>query len=134
MRLDVVVDEVLPHPVEAVWEALTDREAISDWLMQTAEFEPVVGTRFRMRTRNLSPDGWVRAEVTELEPPRRMVWAWSVDEHAPPTTVTFELAPHDDGTRVRLTHEGEIADGPGRLLEAGWPGRLDELKRRLAHA
>lgn len=134
MRLDVLIDEVLPHPVEVVWAALTDRDSISEWLMQTAEFEPVVGARFRMRTQNLSPDGWVRAEVTEVEPPRRMVWAWSVEEAAPPTTVTFELAPHDDGTRLRLTHEGEIADRPGGLLEAGWPVKLEDLKRRLAHA
>ena len=134
MRLDVLIDEVLPHPVDAVWAALTDRDSISDWLMQTAEFEPVVGTRFRMRTQNLSSDGWVRAEVTEVEPPRRMVWAWSVEEAAPPTTVTFELAPHDDGTLLRLTHEGEIADRPGGLLEAGWPVKLEDLKRRLAHA
>ncbi|HSB38227.1 MAG TPA: SRPBCC family protein, partial [Gaiellaceae bacterium] len=131
MRLDVLIDEVLPHPVEVVWAALTDRDSISEWLMRTAEFEPVVGARFRMRTQNLSPDGWVRAEVTEVEPPRRMVWAWSVEEAAHPTTVTFELAPHDDGTRLRLTHEGEIADRPGGLLEAGWPVKLEDLKRRL---
>lgn len=130
----MLIDEILPHPVEVVWAALTDRDSISEWLMQTAEFEPVVGASFRMRTQNLSPDGWVRAEVTEVEPPRRMVWAWSVDEAAPPTTVTFELVPHDDGTRLRLTHEGEIADRPGGLLEAGWPVKLEDLKRRLAHA
>ena len=33
MRLDLVFDELLPHPVEAVWRALTDADAISDWLM-----------------------------------------------------------------------------------------------------
>ena len=33
MKLDLVFEETLAHPVEAVWEALTNREAISDWLM-----------------------------------------------------------------------------------------------------
>ena len=43
MRLDLVVEELLPHPVEAVWRALTDDQAISDWLMRTTDFRPVVG-------------------------------------------------------------------------------------------
>jgi uncharacterized protein YndB with AHSA1/START domain len=37
VNLDVSLEEVLPHPIRAVWAALTDRAAISDWLMQTAE-------------------------------------------------------------------------------------------------
>ena len=100
MNLNVVLQEVLPHPIEAVWAALANRAAISDWLMQTAEFEPVAGTRFRIKTDRLSADGWVKAEVIEFDPPRRMVWAWSVDEVTPPTTVIFELTPEGAGTRL----------------------------------
>jgi len=37
VRLDLVLEELLPHPVEAVWRALTDAEAISDWLMPTTD-------------------------------------------------------------------------------------------------
>ena len=33
MKLDLAFDEVLPQPIEAVWRALTDARAISDWLM-----------------------------------------------------------------------------------------------------
>ena len=101
MKLDLVFEELLPHPVEAVWGALTDAAAISDWLMATTGFEPRVGARFRMKTQRLSADGWVRAEVLELDPPRRMAWAWSADGGAAPTTVTFELTPEGGGTRLR---------------------------------
>ena len=48
-----MLEELLPHPVEAVWRALTDAEAISDWLMPTTDFRPIVGERFRLRTRDL---------------------------------------------------------------------------------
>jgi hypothetical protein len=41
--------------------------------------------------------------------------------------VTFELAAEGDGTRLRLTHEGEIADEAGRIVTAGWPGVLERL-------
>jgi uncharacterized protein YndB with AHSA1/START domain len=127
MRLDVALDELLPHPIDAVWAALTDAEAISDWLMRTENFRPQVGTRFRLKTRDLSPDGWVEAQVLELDPPRRMVWAWSVDQTAPTTTVTFELTPQGDETRLTLTHVGNIDASIVERLSNGWPGRIREL-------
>jgi uncharacterized protein YndB with AHSA1/START domain len=131
MKLDLAFDELLPQPVEVVWRALTEADAISDWLMVTTDFRPQVGARFRMKTRQMSADGWVGAEVLELDPPRRMVWAWSVDGDAPPTTVTFELTPEADGTRLKLTHVGEIDPRIGGLLRDGWPGRLELLRRSL---
>ena len=131
MKLDVFLEELLPHPIEAVWAVLTDADAISDWLMATTDFEAAVGARFRMRTRHLAADGWVRAQVTELDPPRRMVWAWSSSEDGPSTTVTFELTPLADGTRLTLTHVGEIDELVGGLLRDGWPSRLELLRRYL---
>lgn len=133
MKLDLVFEKTLAHPVEAVWDALTDREAISDWLMDAPGFEPVVGTRFRLKTEHLSAAGWVKAEVLELDPPRRMVWAWWVDE-SPPTTVTFELNREGSGTRLKLKHEGEIHAGAGSLIRDGWPEKIDALRRNLERA
>lgn len=131
MNLDVDFEEVLPHPIETVWGALTDADAISDWLMATSDFRPEVGVRFRMKTGQLSQDGWVDAEVLELDPPRRMVWAWSVKDGNPPTTVTFELTAEGDGTRLRLMHAGEIDPFAGGLIRDGWPERIQLLRRSL---
>jgi uncharacterized protein YndB with AHSA1/START domain len=131
MNLDLVLDELLPHPVEDVWRALTDADAISEWLMATTDFQPRVGVRFRMKTQRLSADGWVTAEVLELNAPRRMVWSWSVNDGAVPTTVTFELAPEGDGTHLTLTHKGEIDPFVGGLLTDGWPGKIESLRRSL---
>jgi uncharacterized protein YndB with AHSA1/START domain len=132
MRLDITLDEVLPHPIEAVWAALVDPDAIADWLMPADGFQAQVGTRFRLRTSNPSADGWVDAQVLELDPPRRMVWAWSFDQTAAPTTVTFELTPEDDATRLTLTHVGDIDPSIGDRLIHGWPGRMQELALVLA--
>ena len=131
MRLDVVLEEVLPHPADAVWSALTSAESISEWLMVTTDFRADVGARFRMKTQNLSPTGWVEAEVLELDPPHRMVWAWSAGAGAAPTTVTFELTPEDAGTRLLLTHAGEIDPAIGGILLDGWPSRIELLRRSL---
>ena len=127
MRLDVTLDEFLPHPPERVWQALTDRVTISAWLMATGDFRPEVGAQFRLRTQHLSPTGWIDAEVLELDPPRRMVWAWSSNDGNPRSRVTFELAPESSGTRLRLTHEGEIEPAIGAILADGWPGRIELL-------
>jgi uncharacterized protein YndB with AHSA1/START domain len=134
VNLDVAIEEWLPHSVDEVWSALTNADVIADWLMVTADFRPRVGAQFRMKTRNLSADGWVYAEVLELDPPRRMVWAWAPAGATAATTVTFELAPDAGGTRLRLTHVGEVDPDIGRLLGEGWPSRIDLLRRNLDRA
>ena len=127
MRLSIALDERLPHPVEVVWRALTDAVAISEWLMVTPDFRPQVGARFRLKTRHLSPTGWIDAEVVELDPRQRMVWAWCSNDGNPPSSVVFELEGDVGGTRLRLTHTGEVEPVIGRLLTDGWPGRLQLL-------
>jgi uncharacterized protein YndB with AHSA1/START domain len=133
VKLDIVLEEVLPHPVEAVWGALIDRTAISEWLMHAPEFEPVVGARFRLKTEALAADGWVKAEVAELDPPRRMVWSGWLDD-ATPTTVTFDLAAEAGGTRLTVSHAGDIDPIAGGLVRSGWPGKIERLRRTLERA
>lgn len=67
--------------------------------------------------------------MTELDPPRRMAWAWSVNDGAWSTTVTFELTPGAGGTRLRLTHLGEMDPLIAGLLKEGWPSRIELLGR-----
>jgi uncharacterized protein YndB with AHSA1/START domain len=127
VKLDVECEELLPFPIEAVWTELTNAAAISDWLMVTTDFEPAVGCHFRMKTEDLSGTGWVHAEVLEVEPPRRMVWSWSAGDGNSPSTVTFELASEEGGTRLRLRHVGEFDSKVVSILRSGWPGRITAL-------
>jgi uncharacterized protein YndB with AHSA1/START domain len=103
---DAVVHEAeYPHPIELVWKALTDREAISSWLMQT-DFEPEVGRKFTFTDPNAG-EGWsgiVECEVLELDEPKRLSYSWVSGF---PTTVTFALEATADGaTRVRVQQAG----------------------------
>lgn len=131
MNLDVLFEELLPHPMEAVWAALTNPDSISDWLMATSDFRPVAGCRFRMKTQRLSTTGWVEAEVIEIDPPQRMVWSWSANDGNPPSTVTFQLVLDQGGTRLSLRHAGEIDPKIGHMLGEGWPGRITALAQTL---
>ena len=130
MKLDVAYEELLPHPIEAVWSELTDRAGISEWLMATEDFKPAVGCRFRMKRTT----GWVDAEVLEIEPRRRMVWSWSVDDGNPPSKVTFMLAREGSGTRLRLRHVGEFDPVVAGLFRDGWPGRIKALAEVIGRA
>lgn len=131
MKLDLDFEELFPHPVEDVWDAITDASSISDWLMATDDFRAELGARFRLKTEHLSPSGWIDAQVVEIDPPHRMAWSWSADPAFAPTLVIFELSADADGTRLRLTHAGEIDPVVGSLLTEGWPTRFDLLRRSL---
>jgi len=127
VRLHLVLEEDLPHPIERVWRALTDPAALAAWLMPN-DFQARVGATFRM---TYPPDpalrGRVDIQVLALEPPRRMAWAWAFREGAPPTTVVFELSPTPHGTHLRLTHSGEsIAEDIERFTR-GWHEKLAAL-------
>jgi uncharacterized protein YndB with AHSA1/START domain len=132
VKLDVAFEEMLPHPIEMVWAEITDKSAISTWLMATDDFEPAVGCRFRMKP--LSTEGLVDAEVLEFETPRRMVWSWSVDDRNPPSKVTFMLARDGARTRLRLRHVGEFDPAVAGILRDAWPGQLQALAELIGRA
>ncbi len=131
MNLDVSHEELLSHPVEAVWSQLTDAAAISDWLMATNDFKPAVGCRFRMKTEDLSTTGWIDAEVLEIDPPYRMVWSWSAKHGRAPSTVTFHLSREGVGTRLTLRHVGDFEPKVAGILRDGWPGRITALEELI---
>jgi uncharacterized protein YndB with AHSA1/START domain len=135
MKLNVLLVEDFPHPPEKVWRALTDPEALRVWLMDN-DFEPRVGKRFILRGRQVTPEfrGWNECEVLEIEPPRRMVWSWMCNENDPPGRVEFSLEQTESGTRLTLSHTGEMNAVLSSRLTQGWPVKLADLRAHLTSA
>ena len=111
MKRDFRIERSYPHPPERVWRALTDRNALSKWLMET-DFEPVLGATFRFKDKPRPGwDGITHGEVIELDPPRRLAYTWrgrpgpdqpfNID-----TVVRWTLEPDDAGTKLVLEHTG----------------------------
>ena len=128
MKFDLVFEEIFPYPLETVWRALTDSEALAAWLMPN-DFVPRIGHRFSLRSPAIP--GWLgRAEcrVLEMDPPRRMVWSWQSADAGGPTTLTFELSTVPAGTRVRLRHAGEADPTTADLIRSRWPVKLRDLQ------
>jgi uncharacterized protein YndB with AHSA1/START domain len=77
MKRDLHFEVTYPHPPEKVWRALTDPQAIAQWLMEN-NFEARLGHKFQFRTKPAPGfDGVVNCEVLEMDPPRRLAYSWS---------------------------------------------------------
>ena len=135
MAREVELSATYPQPPRDVWQALTNRELLCQWLMPN-DFEPRVGHRFTFRT-DPAPgfDGIVHCEVLELVHERKLTISWRGGGND--TVVTFTLEPVAAGTRLRLSHRG-FAGVKGRLIGAmlgnGWRNMLDRKLPRLLHA
>ena len=139
----IVIDMFYPHPVEQVWAALTDPEALGIWLMPN-DFEPRVGHRFTFRT---TPDqywnGIVHCQVVELDRLHRIAYTWRGEPTQWETLVTFTIEPAEGGTHLRLEHTGFASGGQAGLtvrdmLASGWNSRvlrekLPALLRKLSN-
>lgn len=137
MSFDLVFEETYPHDPERVWSALTTAEALSAWLNTMLGFEAVVGCRFQMHCETGDGDLDVyHCEILELEPPRRMVWSWLLEQPGdpPPTRVEFELEPTTAGSRLRIRHSGDRPEEVAKRFREGWPTKLAALREVLDRA
>jgi uncharacterized protein YndB with AHSA1/START domain len=134
-----------PHPVEAVWRALTDPALIPRWTSTGAGgrpegFAPVVGTRFRFVAK--PKPGWngiVDCEVLEVDEPRLLRYSWADGNGGGDVTqVTYRLEPYGGGTRFTYEHTGFtgvsglfmarlLGRVRTRMLSEGLPAVLDGL-------
>jgi len=133
MKRNLRFEEFYPYPVDRVWEAITDPEAISDWLMPT-DFAPRLGHKFQFRTKpEPGFDGVVNCEVIELYAPRRLAYTW--EGGGIETVVTFTLEPVPQGTMLVLEHKGfrgVRATMVSFFLSSGWKKKI--LPHRLPAA
>src|SRR5450432_3717167 len=130
----IVIEMFYPYPVEQVWAALTDRDALAVWLMPS-DFEPRVGHRFTFRT---TPDhnwnGIVYCEVVALDRLHRIAYTWRGEPTQWETLVMFTIEPAEGGTRLVLEHSGFEAGGKvgwtvRDMLASGWNSKI--LRERL---
>jgi uncharacterized protein YndB with AHSA1/START domain len=125
MKRDLHFDFTYSYPPEKVWRALTDSDAIAQWLMPN-DFAPRVGHKFQFHTKPAPGfDGIVHCEVLEVEPPRRLAYSWSGGSLN--TVVRWTLEPVPEGTRLQLDHtgfRGLRAWMISRIMGKGWGSKI----------
>ena len=130
MRRDLRLEAFYDVPPAAVWRALTDSDELASWLMPN-DFAPEVGRGFRFRDKPQHGwDGIVHCEVLEIDPGRRLSYAWKSD--ALDTRVTWTIEAAAGGTQLILEHtgfKGIKAIIVSMMLNRGWRSTL--LAKRL---
>jgi len=115
-------------PIEDVWKALTDPEAIERWGAGPVDMKAQRGHRFSLW------GGDIYGTVIDVEPPHRLVEEWFGGPWDLPSEATFILAEEDGGTRLELDHDG-VPDEEVEEFSAGWDEfYLGAMKRLLEGA
>lgn len=114
-------------PVEEVWHALTDKEALSEWLMP-CNIEPVKGHKFQFKTKPYPGfNGIIDCEVLEVVEHEKLSFSWSGGS-LKDTRVTFILKRIENKTVLNFEHSGfeGIVNTMiiRRILANGWKSKI----------
>ncbi len=108
MNQDVTLEVFYPHSPDRVWQALTDRRALTAWMMDN-DFEPRLGHKFQFRNPVLPGfDIFIHCEVIDIEPPKRLAYRWQDSQTQKSTIVRWTLTEATGGTTLQLQHDRGI--------------------------
>jgi len=136
MDLPFQFEQVLNNPIDQVWQALTDQNAMMVWYFpQLRKFKPEVGYEMRFEDDgNPFQKQWI---VTQVQNGKRLAHTWTYRGYPGASEVIFELFPEDDKTKLKLTHSG-LASFPNdphfarQRFEEGWKSIIgNKLKQYL---
>lgn len=117
---------------ESIWQALID-PAITPRYRWGLRFETDWRAGSPLITR--TPDG--EGVVNEFVPGKRLSYDWSETgkpeyNAGHPSTVSYELTPMGDVTKLTIIHDDLAPGGPFlRIVQPGWPMILSALKSLL---
>ena len=123
MGKKIELTTIYNHPIADVWEALTNSEAMSEWLMP-CDIKPFAGHKFQFKTKSYPGfNGIVNCEVLEVIEQQKLSFSWSGGS-LKNTIFSFELKQLGDKTELKFEHSG--FDGffnkviVSRILANGW--------------
>lgn len=117
-------DRQSKHPVEKLWNAITDPERVSAWMGYPARIDLRPGGDWFV---DFGDQGELDGVIVRVEPLRRLRCAWGR------SVIEWELEPGDGGCSYRFLHHGQE---PGTTpteegLAAGWHAFIDALAAQL---
>lgn len=136
------LERLLDAPAETVWRYLTEAELRRQWFMGGTDARP--GSEFELLVDhdNLSddevpyPESYAASKgvrfgekVIRFEPPRLLETTFQGGKNG---TVTYELHPEGERTRLVLIHSGIASPVGAQDFGSGWNSHLTVLQERLA--
>ncbi|RED54231.1 SRPBCC family protein [Aestuariispira insulae] len=140
--LSLTIERNFKHPVEAVFRAWTETDALRQWMGPTgyscedAEMEARAGGRYAFPIKD--PEGSIhtaQGEVLAIVPNEllHISWSWKQDDgsQGQQMDVRLEFHPTPNGTRLVLTHSNFIDEAARDNHMGGWSGCLASLEEFL---
>ncbi|MFI5202676.1 MAG: SRPBCC domain-containing protein [Candidatus Kapaibacterium sp.] len=101
----VVVERTFNSPIERVWDAISNNDAMKQWYFQLPEFRPEVGFEFEFQGGPPDKEPYLhKCKVTEVIPGKKLAYTWRYEGWKGISTVTWELFEDGGQTKLRLTH------------------------------
>jgi uncharacterized protein YndB with AHSA1/START domain len=129
----IIEGRIISASPQRVWSALTQPDEIGHWWTNDLNVQPEVGSLAEFRFGEWG-DFVVRFEVAELDKDRRVRWIHRQSPLAQwaGTSVTWQLEPIQNGTKVVFTHDGFArVDETFEQTRGNWRYFLDSLKSYL---
>lgn len=143
---DAIVAEIeISAPPSRVFAALTDPKQLMGWFNDTScpikswQMDARLGGAYSYATEagNFVVNGVsefkCHGEITEIDPPRLLVYTWVANWHLDKerkTIVRWELTPTATGTQVKVTHSGLAGEPEARAdYSGGWIGVVEKLRQ-----
>ncbi len=127
MSKTLVIERVFDAPIADVWRALTVKELMKEWYIDTEEFQPQVGFKFQFPGGSGSEPPYNHlCEVLEVVHEQKLSYDWRYEGYEGRSVLTFELFAEEAGTKLKLTHTGLDTfpdDNPDLTItnfEMGW--------------
>jgi uncharacterized protein YndB with AHSA1/START domain len=136
------LERVLDASPETVWRYLTEAELRQQWFMGGTDARPDSEFELLNDHDNLSdekvpyPDDYApykgrtwNEKVIRFDPPRLLETTFQSGKNG---TVTYELRPEGDQTRLIVTHSGITSATGSQDFGGGWNSHMTVLQERLA--
>ena len=137
------LERTLDAPVATVWRYLTEADLRSRWFMGGTDATPGGAFDLLVDHDNLSdepnvpyPESYAEfkgrtwaEQVVRFEPPHLLETTFQGGQNG---TVTYELTPEGERTRLVLTHRGIRSATGAQDFGSGWNSHLTVLEERLA--
>jgi uncharacterized protein YndB with AHSA1/START domain len=127
----LVLERLFQAPVELVWKALTETDALNQWYFPLPEFRAEPGFAFEFTVEHQGTKYRHLCTVTEVVPRQRLSYSWRYDGFEGDSLLTFELLAEGEATRVKLTHSGldtfpKLPDFQRKNFQGGWTYFMDQ--------
>lgn len=128
------VRHVYAAPPARIFQAWVDPSVASRWLFATpdglivrCDLDPRPGGTLVITDRRGEEEVEHRGAFVDVDPPRRLVFTFSVPKYSSlMTTVKIDIAPTDTGCALTLVHEGVLPEWVTQT-EQGWRDLLARL-------